>query len=70
MATVEAVDALAERLRLAEGEIIKVKAMEVPNLTTLQTLVETIAAKVKTIEEQMGTFGAFVNRIAQSQRRN
>ena len=53
-------EALAERLRLAELEIIAVKAMEVPNLSTLQILTGTINAKVQAIEKQMVTFGNFV----------
>ena len=66
MATVESVDELRkelqlmqtaqlERIQLAEQEVVAIKAMEVPNFKTLQTLVETIATRVKTLEEQMGT---------------
>ena len=60
MATDAAMDALTERLRLAEVEIIALKNMEAPNLATLQALVGIIDTKVKTIDSQMDTVGGFV----------
>ena len=71
MATVEALDALKlelqqelqtqlERIKLAETEIIAIKAMEAPNLATMQVLTGTINSKVVAIEGQMETFGNFV----------
>ena len=61
MATVESVDALKaelqaelqaqlERIKLAETEIIAIKAMEAPNLATMQVLTGTINSKVVAIE--------------------
>ena len=58
MATDAAMEALTERLRLAEVEIIALKNMEAPNLATLQALVGIIDTKVKTIDSD--TFGGFV----------
>ena len=71
MATVESVQALKdelqaelqaqlERIKLAETEIIAIKAMEAPNLATMQVLTGTINTKVVAIEAQMETFGNFV----------
>ena len=71
MASVEALQALKdelqaelqaqlERIKLAETEIIAIKAMEAPNLATNQALTGTINAKVTAIETQMDTFGNFV----------
>ena len=67
MASVESVDALKaelqaqlERIKLAEKEIIAIKAMEAPNLATIQVLIGTINNKVVAIEGQMETFGKFV----------
>ena len=50
MASYAAVEALTERLRLAEVEIIGLKSMEAPNLATMQALVGTIDVR---LEEQM-----------------
>ena len=71
MASVESLQALKdelqaelqaqlERIKLAETEIIVIKAMEAPNLATNQALTGTINNKVTAIETQMGTFGNFV----------
>jgi len=49
-----------ERIQLAEREIVSIKAMEAPNLATMQVLTGTIHMKVVAIETQMETFGNFV----------
>ena len=67
MATVESVDELRkelqdqlERIHLAEKEVVAIKAMEAPNLASMQALTGTINTKVAAIEAQMETFGNFV----------
>ena len=71
MASVEALEELRkelqqtqaaqfERIVLAEKEIVAIKAMEAPNLATIQLLTGTIEARVKAIEGQMSEFGGFV----------
>ena len=63
MASVEALEELRkelqqtqaaqlERIMLAEKEIVAIKAMEAPNLATIQLLTGTIEARVKAIEGQ------------------